>query len=656
MESYSLFTDYDIHLFKEGNHFRGYTKFGSHPLTVEGVSGVQFAVWAPNAREVSVIGNFNGWNAHSHILIRRKDDSGIWEGFVPGIEAGEIYKYHISSNLNGYEVDKGDPYAFAWEHPPKTASKVWNLDYEWQDKKWMKNRIKTQSLASPMSIYEVHLGSWRHHDNEPGHSLSYRETAIQLAEYVKELGFTHVEFLPIMEYPFYGSWGYQTTGYFAPTSRFGIPQDFMYLVDYLHQQGIGVILDWVPSHFPSDEHSLAYFDGTHLYEHADPRKGFHPDWATYIYNYGRNEVVNFLISSAMFWLEKYHIDGLRVDAVASMLYLDYSRKEGEWIPNQYGGKENIEAIKFIRRFNEVIYTEFPDVQTIAEESTSWPMVSRPVSMGGLGFGMKWNMGWMHDTTSYMSKEPVHRKYHQHQLTFSMLYAFHENFVLPLSHDEVVHGKGALLQKIPGDDWQKFANLRCFLGYIYTHPGKKLFFMGNEFGQWNEWCHDKSLDWHLLKHLPHAGVKKWMSDLNTYYRATPALHERDFEPGGFQWIDCNDAENSLLCFIRYGLKDSELIFVACNFTPVVREGRRFGVPSAGIWREELNSDSEIYGGSGKGNLGSVKAEPIPSHNMEHSISITMPPLGIVMFKQKKVKKRPAKRKKSVTVQGNKPKTE
>jgi 1,4-alpha-glucan branching enzyme len=627
----SLITDHDVYLFKEGSHFRLYNKLGSHTMTVDGMRGTYFAVWAPNAERVSVIGDFNDWESESHPLSVRWDGSGIWEGFIPGIEKGTLYKYHIVSRYNDYRVDKGDPFAFYWETPPKTASIVWDLHYEWSDGDWMRRRHEYNSLKAPFSIYEVHLGSWRRVPEEGNRFLTYREMAHHLADYVKDMGFTHVEFLPVMEHPFYGSWGYQIVGYFAPTSRYGTPQDFMYLVDYLHQNGIGVILDWVPSHFPSDEHGLVYFDGTCLYEHLDRRRGFHPEWNSYIFNHGRNEVRAFLISNALFWLDKYHVDGLRVDAVASMLYLDYARKEGEWIPNVYGGRENLEAVSFIKRFNEAVYGEFPDVQTIAEESTAWPMVSRPVYIGGLGFGMKWNMGWMHDTLKYFSTDPIYRKYNHNHLTFSIWYAFSENFVLPLSHDEVVYGKGSLIGKMPGDEWQRNANLRALLGYMYGHPGKKLLFMGGEFGQWREWVHEESLEWHVLEYGFHRGVQRWVKDLNRFYRAEPAMHELDFESQGFEWIDFGDSENSVISFIRKGISTEDIILVVCNLTPVPRHNYRVGVPRGGFWRESLNSDAGIYGGSGYGNLGGVEAAPIPSHKRYHSISLILPPLSVLFFK-------------------------
>jgi len=626
----TLLTEDDIYLFNEGSHFRLYEKLGAHPLTVDGQGGTYFAVWAPDAEKVFVVGDFNGWNKTSHPL-RSRGRSGIWEGFISGVGKGAIYKYHLVSRHRSYKVDKADPFAYYHEVPSKTASIVWDLDYIWGDREWMEKRRRHNALDAPIAIYEVHLGSWRRAPAENNRSLTYREMAPLLAEYVNRMGFTHVEFLPVMEHPFYGSWGYQSTGYFAPTSRYGTPQDFMYLVDCLHQHGVGVILDWVPSHYPSDEHGLGVFDGTHLYEHADSRKGFHPDWNSYIFNYGRNEVRNFLISSALFWLDKYHVDGLRVDAVASMLYLDYSRKEGEWIPNKYGGRENLDAIFFLRRLNEEVYKNYPDVQTIAEESTAWPMVSRPTYVGGLGFGIKWDMGWMHDTLQYITKDPVYRKYHHNDLTFRMLYAFTENFVLSLSHDEVVHGKGSLLGKMPGDDWQKFANLRLLLGYMYAQPGKKLLFMGGEFGQWQEWHHDESLDWHLTGYQRHNQVQKWVEDLNRLYRSEPALYELDFEPAGFEWVDADDSEQSVISFIRKGKSAGDIVLAVGNFTPVTRFNYRLGVPGGGFWKEILNSDAQEYGGSGQGNLGGVEATTAPFHGRPYSLTLTLPPLAVVFFK-------------------------
>ncbi len=628
----TLFTEQDTYLFKQGNHFKLYDKLGSHPMTVDRVDGMHFAVWAPNAKEVSVVGDFNGWDPEKHKLAARWDGTGIWEGFIPGLKSGIIYKYHIKSREDNYTVDKGDPYAYSWELSPNTASMTWDLEYEWNDRQWMHDRHKHNNLYVPMSIYEVHLGSWMRIPGED-RFLNYREIAPHLLKYVKEMGFTHIELMPVMEHPFYGSWGYQVVGYFAPTSRYGTPQDFMHLVDQLHQNGIGVIMDWVPSHFPSDEHGPVYFDGTHLYEHQDPKKGFHPDWKSYIFNYGRNEVRNFLISNALYWLDKYHIDGLRVDGVASMLYLNYSREEGEWIPNKYGGNENIEAIEFLKRFNEMVFREYPDVQTIAEESTAWPMVTQPVYIGGLGFGMKWNMGWMHDTLKYFSENPVHRKYHHDKLTFSIWYAFSENFVLTLSHDEVVHGKGSLIGKMPGDDWQKFANLRSLFGFMYTHPGKKTLFMGSEFGQYREWNHDESLDWDMLSNELNAGMKRWIQDLNNLYRNEPALYDLDFENYGFQWLDFSDAEKSIICYLRKDRKNENPLMIVCNLTPVPRQNYRIGVPSAGYWEETLNSDAAIYGGSGQGNMGGAETSPVPFHGMDNSISLVLPPLSVCVFKKR-----------------------
>ncbi len=625
----SMISDDDLFLFNEGSHFTLWEKLGAHPAESGGVAGTCFAVWAPDAERVSVVGDFNGWDRGAHPLAPR-GQSGIWEGFIPAVGRGALYKYHIASRFHGYRVDKADPFGLRHEIPPKTGSVVWELGYEWHDAAWMRGRGARAGLTAPMSIYEVHLGSWMHVPEDGNRALSYRELAPKLAEYVARMGFTHVEFLPVMEHPFYGSWGYQITGFFAPTSRYGTPQDFMALVDELHRAGIGVILDWVPSHFPSDEHGLAYFDGTHLFEHADPRQGYHPDWGSYIFNYGRNEIRSFLTSNALFWLDVYHADGLRVDAVASMLYLDYSRKQGEWIPNRFGGRENLEAISLLRRTNEETYHRHPDVQTIAEESTAWPMVSRPTYVGGLGFGFKWDMGWMHDTLEYMRRDPVHRKHHHDQLTFRQLYAFHENFVLPLSHDEVVHGKGSLLDKMPGDEWQRFANLRLLLAYMWAQPGKKLLFMGGEIAQWREWRHEESLDWHLLEHAPHEGVRRLVADLNRLYRSEAALHENDCDPAGFEWVDCADWQGSILSFLRRG-KDGETVLVALNFTPVPRPAYRIGVPSGGRWREVLNSDGTEYGGGGMGNLGAVQAEPVPMHGRDFSLPLLLPPLAAVFLK-------------------------
>ena len=622
-------TDDDLFLFNEGSHYHLYDKLGCHLTTLNGVAGATFAVWAPNANYVSVIGDFNGWDRSTHKL-QPRGSSGIWEVFVAGVKKGDAYKFHVGAP-GGYRVDKADPFGVHHETPPKTGSKVWDLEYQWGDAAWMADRAARNALASPISIYEVHLGSWMRVPEDGNRALSYRELADKLVPYIADLGFTHVEFLPVMEHPFYGSWGYQTTGYFAPTSRYGTPQDFMFLVDRLHQAGVGVILDWVPSHFPTDEHGLARFDGTHLFEHADPRQGFHPDWASSIFNYGRHEVRSFLLSSAFLWLDVYHADGLRVDAVASMLYLDYSRKRGEWIPNRFGGHENLDAITFLRRFNRAVYERHPDAQTIAEESTAWTMVSRPTYLGGLGFGFKWDMGWMHDTLRYLSKEPVHRRFHHTDLTFRGLYAFTENFCLPLSHDEVVHGKGSLIGKMPGDPWQKFANLRALLGYMYTQPGKKLLFMGGEFGQWQEWSHESSLDWHLLQYGPHQGVQRFTRDLNRLLRAEPALHELDAEPAGYEWIDANDSDNSVVTYLRNSRGGKDVMVVACNFTPVPRYGYRVGVPRAGFWREALNSDAWEYGGGGIGNLGGLATDPIPFHGREQSLDLTLPPLAVVCLK-------------------------
>ena len=627
----SLLTEQELYLFNEGSHYRIYDKMGAHVVNANGVEGTVFSVWAPNARDVYVIGSFNGWDHRAHAL-RARASSGIWEGFIPGAGKGTLYKFHILSNHHGHRVDKADPVGLLHEKPPRTASVVWDLDYTWNDAEWLSQRAERNSLHAPSTVYEVHLGSWMRVPEEHNRPLTYREIAPRLAEYVGRLGFTHVEFLPVMEHPFYGSWGYQTTGYFAPTARYGTPQDFMYLVDYLHQHGIGVILDWVPSHFPSDAHGLAYFDGTHLYEHSDSRQGFHPDWKTHIFNYGRSEVRSFLLSSAMLWLDRYHIDGLRVDAVASMLYLDYSRKAGEWIPNQYGGRENLEAIEFLRRFNLEAYKEHADIQTIAEESTSYPMVSKPTHLGGLGFGMKWDMGWMHDTLYYFQRDPIYRQYHHNMLTFRMLYSFHENFVLPLSHDEVVHGKGSLIGKMPGDEWQRFANLRLLFAYMYAQPGKKLLFMGGEFGQVSEWGHDRSLDWHVLEFPLHRGMQAWLEQLNRAYRNENALHWFDNDPQGFEWVDCNDAPASIVSLLRRGKTADDNVLVTCNFTPVPRLGYKVGVPSAGYWKEILNSDAKEYGGSGIGNMGGAEALPEPVHGRPYSLRLTLPPLGALFFKK------------------------
>ena len=624
-------TDHDIFLFKEGTHARLSEKLGAHLITQDGREGVHFAVWAPNAAAVTVMGDFNGWDKTAHPLAARSDGSGVWEGIVQGIGNGECYKYHIVSRDRSYEVDKADPCGVFSEVPPRTGSRVWDLSYTWNDGDWMGRRRAANALGAPMSIYEVHLGSWRRVPEEDNRSLSYRELAPQLAEYVRGIGFTHVEFLPVTEHPFYGSWGYQTTGYFSPTSRQGTPQDLMFLIDTLHQAGIGVILDWVPSHFPADEHGLAYFDGTYLYEHADPRQGFHPEWNSSIFNYGRNEVRGFLMSSALFWLDKYHVDGLRVDAVASMLYLDYGRKHDEWVPNIHGGRENLGAMQFLRGLNEAVYRDHPGTLTIAEESTAWPMVSRPTYMGGLGFSMKWNMGWMHDTLKYFQQDPVYRKYHHDKLTFSLCYAFTENFVLALSHDEVVHGKGALIGKMPGDEWRQFANLRLLYGQMWAHPGKKLLFMGGEFGQRREWAHEGSLEWHVLQYPLHEGMRRWVADLNRVYREQPALHERDFSADGFAWVDCQNWEESVISYLRFAENRGDLVLVLCNFTPVPRHDYVVGVPHGGRWDEILNSDAQDYGGSGMGNGGGTDAAPIPAHGHYHSLALTLPPLSVLVLK-------------------------
>jgi 1,4-alpha-glucan branching enzyme len=624
----------DEYLFAEGTHLRTYEKLGAHFAEVDGVRGIQFSVWAPNARRVSVVGDFNNWD-ETQAPMESVASTGVWTAFVPGVTQGQSYKFSIHSHVNNYHMLKIDPYAFYAEAPPRSASVVWSLEgYEWSDEKWMSERQERQAHDKPLSTYEVHLGSWRRNPNENNRSLTYREMADELVEYVTYMEFTHVEFLPVTEHPFDGSWGYQSLSYFAPTSRFGTPQDFMYLVDRLHQAGIGVIVDWVPAHFPVDEHGLGFYDGTHLFEHADERQGFHPDWKTYIFNFGRTEVANFLLASALFWFEKYHIDGVRVDAVASMLYLDYSRKDGEWIPNEYGGNENLAAINFIKRFNEVVHEKHPGVITIAEESTAWPMVSRPTYLGGLGFGFKWNMGWMHDMLEYFAKDPVHRHYHHNNLTFGLLYAFQENFVLPLSHDEVVHGKGSLLSKMPGDPWQKFANLRLLYSYMWAHPGKKLLFMGGELGQWTEWNSADSLPWHLVEEPSHQGVQRIVKDLNSVLAAEPALHSVDFESSGFRWIDCNDSSQSVLSFIRHAEDSRDAVVCVFNFTPVPRYEYRVGVPHDGYWLELLNSDASIYHGSGLGNMGGVVADSHAMHGLPYSISLTLPPLAALFFRLNK----------------------
>jgi 1,4-alpha-glucan branching enzyme len=624
-----MLTDYDLHLLGEGHHWKSYEKLGAHLHVVDGVAGVNFAVWAPNAEAVGVVGDFNGWESQRHLLQKRVP-SGIWELFVPGLAAGTLYKYRV--HADGGFSDRADPYGFGAEVPPRTASKVVDLtSHAWRDEEWMAQRAARNSLSAPLTIYEVHLGSWRRPGGESHRWLSYADLERELVPYCVEMGFTHVEFLPPTEHPLSASWGYQTIGLFAATSRFGSPQDLMALIDALHRAGVGVIIDWVPAHFPRDGHGLRRFDGTALYEHEDPRKGEHPDWGTLIFNYGRNEVANYLVSSALFWLDHYHVDGLRVDAVASMLYLDYSRKDGEWVPNCHGGRENLEAIEFVKSFNVQVHAHHPSVLTIAEESTAWAGVSRPTYVGGLGFSLKWNMGWMNDTLRYMRHDPVHRKYHHDELTFSLIYAFHENFVLPLSHDEVVHGKGSLLDQMPGDVWQKFANVRLLYAYMWFHPGKKLLFMGGEFGQWQEWNFDESLQWHLLAGEQHRGLSRAVADLNSLVRREPALHELDFDGRGFEWIDCHNWQDSVLAFVRHGATSRERVIVCCNFTPVLRQGYRLGVPSAGAYEEIFNSDSAWYGGSNAGNGGGLQSSPQPHHGREHSLTLTLPPLAVVVLK-------------------------
>jgi 1,4-alpha-glucan branching enzyme len=626
-----ILTDFDLHLIGEGTHYKKYEKLGAHLREVEGVKGVHFAVWAPNAKRVSVMGDFNGWDAERHPM-HLLGSSGVWEVFIPGLSEGELYKFAVRSRLTGQTMEKADPYAFYAEIRPKSASIVWDINkYTWNDDEWMAEREQRNALNAPISIYEVHLGSWMRVPEEGNRYLTYRELAHRLVEHVKEMGYTHIELLPVMEHPLDASWGYQVIGYFAPTSRFGTPEEFMYFVDYCHQNGIGVILDWVPAHFPKDAHGLARFDGTCLYEHEDPRKGEHQDWGTLIFNYGRNEVRNYLISNALFWLDKYHIDGLRVDAVASMIYLDYSRQPGEWVPNQYGGNENLEAIDFIRRFNEIVHSTHPGVLTIAEESTAWPAVSRPTYLGGLGFSLKWNMGWMHDTLDYFSKDPVFRKYHHENLTFSLLYAFHENFILVLSHDEAVHWKRSMLDKMPGEFPQRFANLKALYGYMYGHPGKKLLFMGGDIGQWYEWNEDESIHWHLLQYEPHQGLQRYVRDLNHFYRSEPAMHEVDFEWTGFEWIDFHDWEHSIVSFTRRAKDPEDFLVFVSNFTPVPRMGYRVGVPTGGFYKEVLNSDSRHYWGSDMGNSGGVMADEVPCHGRPYSLSMTLPPLSIVVMK-------------------------
>jgi 1,4-alpha-glucan branching enzyme len=624
-----LLTDLELYLFSEGTNYESYRTMGAHPAEVEGVRGVKFAVWAPNAEVISLTGDFNQWDTRRHPM--RLRTAGMWEFFMPGLKPGDRYKYFVRSRYVGYQQLKMDPYAFYCEMPPKSASVVWDLaQYAWKDAQWMEARAATDVLKRPMSVYEVHLESWLR--GPQSQMLSYRELARSLVPYAKKMGYTHLELLPMMEYPYSGSWGYQIIGYYAPTSRFGTPDDFRYFVDCCHQAGLGVIVDWVPAHFPKDAHGLAYFDGTALYEHADPRKGEHRDWGTMIFNYGRNEVRTFLISNALFWLKEYHLDGLRVDAVASMLYLDYSRRPGEWIPNEFGGRENLEAIDFLRRFNELAH-QVPGAFTVAEESTAFPGVSKPVYLSGLGFTMKWNMGWMHDMLDYFTKEPVHRRYHHHDITFSLLYAFHENFVLPISHDEVVHGKRSLLAKMPGDEWQRFANVRAFLGYMWAHPGKKLLFMGSEVGQYEEWDHSSSVHWDLLQYDYHRKLQVLVRELNRFYREQPALYEVDFHWSGFEWVDFHDVDHSIIAFVRRAQDPEDFLLFCCNFTPVVRQGYRFGVPAEGYYEEVFNTDAEMFGGSNVGNAPGAASEAVKAHGRDHSIRVTLPPLAVVAFRRR-----------------------
>ncbi|HLH61136.1 MAG TPA: 1,4-alpha-glucan branching protein GlgB [Ktedonobacteraceae bacterium] len=642
----TIFTDFDLYLFGQGKHYRIYEKMGAHPAIFNGIEGVNFAVWAPNARAVSVIGDFNGWNRSANPMHLRHNDLGVWECFIPDLKEGSIYKYALLSHYNHYAVDKTDPYGFAFELRPNNASIVTNIHHhQWSDDAWMDERGKRQDLNAPISIYEVHLGSWKHVPErhvegapEEDRFMTYRELAVELAQYVKDMGFTHIELLPITEYPYDGSWGYQVTGYYAPTSRFGTPEDFQYFVDYMHQQGIGVFLDWVPSHFPKDGYALSYFDGTHLYEYADSRKGEHKEWGTYVFDYGRSEVRNFLIASALFWLREYHVDGLRVDAVASMLYLDYMRRSGEWVANQYGGREHLEAVNFLRQLNEAVYAEQPGTATIAEESTSWPLVTRPTYVGGLGFTFKWNMGWMHDMLEYMHLDPIYRRYHHNYITFSLMYAYSENFILPLSHDEVVHIKGSLINKMPGDLWQRFASIRAFFGYMWGHPGKKLLFMGGEFGQWSEWNFKESLDWHLLEPPSspfHAQLQDFVRDLNALYQKEPAFTALDTDPEGFLWIDPHDSDNSVISFMRRSHKAEDTLIFVCNFTPVPRYGYRLGVPRAGEYYEIMNSDAPRYGGSGLENKQPMPSGPIYWQSCPHSILLTLPPLGTIILKRRQM---------------------